>query len=195
MVCDGILIDITARRRAADELGAARDSAERLSRVDPLCGVYNRRHFGNGARPTSSSASRTVPRARRAAVLDIDHFKQLSTTGFGHQAGDRVLTAFAELIGGAVRPLRLHRALGRRGVRGPRSRTSTTTTPCASTPSGCGARSPTGRSPHGGELHAVTASIGAVRAAGDGWTPETLMDAADRALYAAKRRGRNQSLL
>ena len=45
ILIDGVISDITERRRVADEFAAARDEADRRSRVDALTGVFNRGHF------------------------------------------------------------------------------------------------------------------------------------------------------
>lgn len=62
---------------------------ERLSQVDALTGLHNRRHF-------AQASAAEWERARRyglklaALLLDIDHFKVFNDT-YGHAAGDRVL--------------------------------------------------------------------------------------------------------
>jgi len=66
---------------------------QQLATIDPLTGVYNRRHFFN-------LAQKEVERARRyahplsAIMLDIDNFKAVNDT-YGHAIGDQVLQAVA----------------------------------------------------------------------------------------------------
>jgi len=75
------------------------DAWDRLARQassDPLTGIANRRTF-------DESVSAEVARARRYGrdlsliVLDLDHFKRVNDL-HGHQAGDRVLVLFAQLL-------------------------------------------------------------------------------------------------
>ncbi|MFO1270194.1 MAG: diguanylate cyclase [Rubrivivax sp.] len=63
---------------------------------DPLTGLPNRRHlFDAGAALLSLMQRRSEPVA--AAIVDLDHFKQVNDL-YGHDAGDQVLRAFAELV-------------------------------------------------------------------------------------------------
>jgi diguanylate cyclase (GGDEF)-like protein len=77
---------------------------ERLSaqaRTDELTGLFNRRHF-------HERLGAELARVRRQEepvallLLDIDDFKAVND-GHGHQVGDSVLIAFAELLRDAVR--------------------------------------------------------------------------------------------
>jgi diguanylate cyclase (GGDEF)-like protein len=93
----------TARRVAELEqrLRAAEQAALRLSLTDALTGAYNRRYL-------MEQLPREVERARRydqpvsVLMCDIDYFKRVNDR-HGHAAGDDVLVAFAQLLGGAVR--------------------------------------------------------------------------------------------
>jgi diguanylate cyclase (GGDEF)-like protein len=66
-----------------------------LAATDPLTGIANRRS-------TFDAAGSEMQRAQRYGdpfsiiMIDIDHFKQINDR-FGHPAGDRILTEFAEL--------------------------------------------------------------------------------------------------
>jgi diguanylate cyclase (GGDEF)-like protein len=68
----------------------------RLSTVDGLTQVYNRRYF-------METLERELSRARRyerplgLLIFDIDHFKKTNDT-FGHRAGDHVLRRVADLV-------------------------------------------------------------------------------------------------
>jgi len=68
----------------------------RLSTVDGLTQVYNRRYF-------SETLDRELSRAKRyqrplaLLIFDIDHFKKTNDS-FGHRAGDLVLRRVAELV-------------------------------------------------------------------------------------------------
>jgi diguanylate cyclase (GGDEF)-like protein len=71
------------------------DVTER-SETDMLSGLYNRRGFEARAEPGLQAAQRgAVPAALIAC--DLDHFKSVNDS-FGHEAGDRVIRAFATLV-------------------------------------------------------------------------------------------------
>lgn len=80
-----------------DQLRTVREEAE----IDPLSGLKMRRSFESGAIQTLESNS-TSDIAICMIVADIDHFKRVNDI-WGHQAGDRAIAAFGELIGGTVR--------------------------------------------------------------------------------------------
>jgi diguanylate cyclase (GGDEF)-like protein len=68
---------------------------------DPLTGLSNRRAFGAQLRQWSAWSAR-YGRPLAVALLDIDDFKRVNDE-HGHAAGDAMLTAVAQAIGGAVR--------------------------------------------------------------------------------------------
>jgi diguanylate cyclase (GGDEF)-like protein len=74
----------------------ARDRLERQASTDPLTGIANRRAF-------TEQLSDEVARAQRygrqlsLAIIDLDRFKAVNDL-HGHQAGDRVLAEFAQLL-------------------------------------------------------------------------------------------------
>jgi diguanylate cyclase (GGDEF)-like protein len=76
-------------------------SLQTLSITDPLTGLFNRRHLYH-------EAEREVERAQRyqhplaVFMIDIDHFKQVNDTR-GHEAGDRVLSALANVMRASLR--------------------------------------------------------------------------------------------
>lgn len=74
---------------------------ERLSRLDPLTGLPNRRQWDEAA---SAEFTRALRSGRDAAllVLDIDRFKQVNDE-FGHPIGDLVLRQLAGALQASVR--------------------------------------------------------------------------------------------
>lgn len=60
---------------------------------DELTGIFNRRHFMEQAANRLNNAKE----AYTVAIIDVDHFKQVNDT-FGHDVGDRALTAIAQLM-------------------------------------------------------------------------------------------------
>ncbi|MBX3568879.1 MAG: diguanylate cyclase [Rhizobiaceae bacterium] len=67
------------------------------SRTDPLSGLLNRRGFEEQAVPyLSTTDADTMPIS--LILADLDHFKEVNDL-YGHEAGDRLITGFARLIG------------------------------------------------------------------------------------------------
>ncbi|MDH0143019.1 diguanylate cyclase domain-containing protein [Aquipseudomonas alcaligenes] len=84
-----------------EELSRSRNALEHLARHDPLTGLPNRRVFFERLEHALATARRN---AKPLAVLfvDLDHFKQLNDS-LGHSVGDRVLQAVANLLRSATR--------------------------------------------------------------------------------------------
>lgn len=68
---------------------------EKSSQTDPLTGVANRRHFDNQLKSETTRSARSSVECA-LILLDIDHFKRINDT-FGHPTGDRVICALADL--------------------------------------------------------------------------------------------------
>ena len=77
-------------------LEAANDELSRLSFLDPLTKVYNRRYFDQTISAEIKRASRN-DQPLAVAILDIDHFKQVNDT-FGHLTGDQCLRRVAGVL-------------------------------------------------------------------------------------------------
>lgn len=70
------------------------------SETDKLSGLLNRRGFEDRAERALQNATRSrIPAA--LVLADLDHFKDVNDT-FGHDAGDRVIAAFAGLLAGSA---------------------------------------------------------------------------------------------
>lgn len=154
---------------------------------DPLTGLHNRRHLDRALR--ADLASR--PRAGTLAVLvvDVDHFKAVNDR-FGHAAGDRVLTAVAGTLAAAVREGDTAARLG--------GEEFVLVLPGADAAAALERAEQVRRAvaalrhpPDGGSLR-VTVSTGVAVCPADGATAGDLLEAADRALYAAKAGGRDR---
>lgn len=102
--------DITARKRAEEELrqaSAAADAAnrdlqqvlereQRRARTDELTGLCNRRAYFNLSQQLFSVAKRyRTPLS--VVMFDVDHFKQINDE-FGHQTGDEALRRVAHVL-------------------------------------------------------------------------------------------------
>jgi len=171
------------------QLVAARETLRLQAIRDPLTGLYNRRHM-------EEALARELARAQRGRLalsvlmLDLDHFKRFNDTA-GHPAGDALLKQVATVVETRTRkedvacryggeefvlilpgmPLEvarrraeeLRRAVGEASVE------------------------------FGGQsLGSVTISVGLACYPQHGVDGLELLSAADKALYTAKERGRNQ---
>jgi len=102
--------DVTGLKVNEVELRRAHDAALVASITDPLTGLPNRRHvFARLATLMTQAAELRLPLT--VAVIDLDEFKQINDR-HGHAVGDGVLVAFAQRLGGTLRP---HDVLGRIG--------------------------------------------------------------------------------
>ena len=185
VVVDGVVSDISGRKAAEGELEQAHAEADRLSRMDALTGVFNRRHFSEVLAGQLASSGRL-----RLALLmiDLDHFKRVNDV-HGHLIGDAVLRASAERIASM---LRASDCLARWG-----GEEFAVLAPATDRDGAARlaerARETLAERPvevDGIEID-LTASIGVVVAGPGRDTPDLLVEAADQALYAAKDAGRN----
>ncbi|MFZ2997168.1 diguanylate cyclase [Sphingobium sp.] len=87
-----------------------RDALHAMAMADALTGLSNRRHFDQALQGHLDRAERNhLPLA--CLMIDIDHFKRFNDT-FGHDAGDAVLRAFAQVLADAVREEQMAFRLG-----------------------------------------------------------------------------------
>jgi diguanylate cyclase (GGDEF)-like protein len=166
-------------------------SLEQLATMDPLTGLHNRRFFDERLRLENALAERGA-RPLTLVMFDIDHFKEVNDR-HGHLAGDRVLAAIGGALRGAARTGEVAARFGGEEL--------------ALLLPGCGSaegeraaervRSLAVAAVEGAAVlppsHAPSLSAGvATRSIGRAGTPETLLAAADRALYRAKELGRDR---
>ena len=166
-----------------------REKLRNQSVRDPLTGLFNRRYL-------DESLDLELERAKRAEnpvatiMVDVDHFKKFNDT-FGHDAGDYVLKIVADLL---ARSMRKGDVAGRYGgeeflLLMP----GTDLEPAA-------ARAEMLRSAiaaldvsyAGRKLGKITASFGVSAFPNDGDSGATIVQAADKSLYAAKSGGRDR---
>ncbi len=185
----GSLLWNRERRISAQTLALA-DANERMqreSRVDSLTGVANRGHLYDELGRISSLLAR---QGRPLAVLavDVDHFKTVNDE-YGHAVGDIVLLNVATALKESVR---VHDVVGRTGGEEFVVLLPDTDGPSAAALAERMRLEVSRRSVPGldGARLEVTVTIGC--AAGSGIAAEALLRSADRALYTAKRAGRNQ---
>jgi diguanylate cyclase (GGDEF)-like protein len=80
---------------------AYHDEIYRLTTMDGLTQIYNRRYFDEQL-DREMSRSRRYERVLSLVLLDIDHFKQVNDQ-FGHLAGDSVLKQLASTVRTKIR--------------------------------------------------------------------------------------------
>ena len=182
-----------ALRRSQQELMETNLELQRLTNVDGLTGLSNRRYFDQYL----DTEWRQAMRAREPIsllIIDVDHFKQYNDT-YGHLAGDEVLKTVATAVRSAFqRPKDLAVRMGGEEF----------AVVLPQTPAGdlaflakkvVQAIEALGL-PHAASPIAdkVTISVGGAThiPAGDD-LPERLIEAADKAMYDAKRSGRNRA--
>ena len=191
----GHAADLAAKRALLDELHAnveaLRESESRLAHAalhDPLTGLPNRTLFRDRLQHALAGAHRE---GRSAAVLfiDVDHFKEINDN-LGHEAGDLLLCEIADRLRTCLRSAETAARLGgdefvvlAMGLHGPADarRLAQRITACLAQPvtlSGVQIR--------------PSASIGVAMNHGADDTPDRITNAADVALYEAKRQGRGR---
>jgi len=178
----GVSRDVTERKKAEREL-------DKLAQIDELTGLANRRHFMLLA---EQELSRMVRYGGVLSVLmmDIDHFKQVNDT-YGHHTGDLVLRELGRLcretlrdvdsvgrIGGEEFAVMLPQTNGTRALEVAERLRQVIER----------AEVPLER---GLPLH-FTLSIGVTTMSDVNANIDSLLDQADKALYRAKRGGRNR---
>lgn len=81
---------------ALRELGEKNRELEKLSAIDPLTGLMNRRYFDKRLLAETRRSKRELT-PLGLAMLDIDYFKKVNDT-YGHLCGDHCLKVFAEVL-------------------------------------------------------------------------------------------------
>jgi diguanylate cyclase (GGDEF)-like protein len=158
----------------------------KAAHTDSLTGIANRRAFFERGAPLLAGA---VADRRSVALLlfDLDRFKELNDTA-GHQAGDRVLKAFCDLVAAHIRPADLFGRLGGEEFA------------CLLANTSMAQALQTAERLRGefAEMHfpgldaQATVSVGVAMAGEAGPNLPALLATADRALYRAKADGRNR---
>jgi diguanylate cyclase (GGDEF)-like protein len=181
-ICIALVVTLEDMRRRLHELAL----------TDPLTGLRNRRHFIQWAQRELDLAHRhDLPVAM--LLLDIDHFK-LINDAHGHAMGDHVLVEIGQRCTATLRSTDL---LARWGGEEFIALLPNTPEPLAQTLAERlrSAAASAIALPEGGGSVRATVSVG-VAGRGAGGRPlmtlDALTQAADRALYDAKRQGRDR---
>lgn len=182
-----VMRDITERKKLEEELSS-------MALTDGLTGLANRRAFDQ---QLDCEWKRTLREGSQISLLmlDIDRFKSFNDR-FGHQVGDDCLRAIAIAVRKTVRATDIAARYGGEEIAVilPSTNTSGAIEVAEKVRAAIeGLRFPPGQSQ--GET-SVTASVGVATAlarfGGTMRMPESLLLAADTALYKAKREGRNR---
>ena len=166
----------------------AREEALRLSRFDSMTGLHSRDYFQTAVDQEILRASRTG-RQFGLVMIDLDGLKAANDR-FGHQSGDRLLQAVADVLRGDVRATDIAARYG--------GDEFVLMLPETDLPGALRVadkvRVDIARLAlaHEGALIRTSASVGVVTFPDDGRAAAELMRRADLAMYEAKRRGRDQ---
>jgi diguanylate cyclase (GGDEF)-like protein len=185
--------DITVLKQQQSALLEASRRLQTLAVTDPLTGLVNRRGFEEGMlRHCSALAASQASLA--LLLIDIDRFKEVNDR-FGHQLGDQCLQVIAGIIQGLTR--HDHDLVARFG-----GEEFAVVMPCADTAAALQAAERIRQAIERNRDHVfnktlpITVSIGvAVISDGQDVGMNLLINAADQALYQAKRNGRNRTVV
>ena len=182
-------------KAVVEELEAKNQQLEALATRDALTGLYNHAYF-------QETLSREISRSKRydhelgLMFIDLDNFKEINDER-GHPAGDEVLKRMAEILRGEHAEgegsfrLRDHDIAARYGgdefvLILPETHKGGVAVTAERLRAGAE------KFDFGPDLPRLTVSIGIAAFPGDGTERDTLLNAADAALYAAKKSGRNR---
>lgn len=181
--------------KTSEEMDKIRDSlqkAEKHSNTDTLTGLANRRALDEFFR-TAQIAAMEQGEPLSVLLIDVDHFKKFNDN-FGHQVGDQVLRLIAKVLQERVRESDLAARYGGEELivvlpatdlgtcSEVAERIRRTIAECHIT-----------RRATGETISSVTVSIGVAQFQ-LGESIENLIERCDRALYMAKRSGRNRTV-
>jgi diguanylate cyclase (GGDEF)-like protein/PAS domain S-box-containing protein len=94
--------DITEKKKLELELRRKNELLSKLAITDSLTELYNLRHFYDQMTREFRRMRRNPERRMSLIMMDIDHFKDLNDSE-GHQVGDQVLKALAQVIKVCIR--------------------------------------------------------------------------------------------
>jgi diguanylate cyclase (GGDEF)-like protein len=162
------------------------EQVRQMATMDGLTGVANRRSFDSILAKELARADRNSDRVS-LILTDIDFFKKLNDT-LGHQAGDRVLVQVAGVL---ARHVRISDTVARYGG----EEFAVILPGLQPSDSHTAAEKLRKAVEHLETLVPVTVSLGVATYPDDAPDGVSLIQAADKALYASKRGGRNQYTL
>jgi two-component system cell cycle response regulator len=177
-------VDVTYRVEYENQLKALNQKLQSLAVTDGLTGLHNHRAFQDYLEEQFQVAMRN--RQPLAVILmDVDHFKQYNDT-YGHQAGDEVLRQVAQILSAHVREGDFVARYGGEEFVIVLPRTDLESAVAVAERLREAVQSAEWR------LRPVTGSFGVACIRPDMETRQELIEAADQALYQAKKNGRNR---
>jgi diguanylate cyclase (GGDEF)-like protein len=165
-----------------------KDQLKRESVLDPLTGLFNRRYMTGVLDREVRLASRSE-RVFGVIIFDLDGFKQVNDR-FGHAAADKALCDVATLLRSRLRAYDVPIRYGGDEMVVVLPDTNLEGTLAVADKILHGVRDLEIR--HQGQVIGVTISAGVAAYPLDGSDPESILRAADRALYRAKAEGRDR---
>jgi len=175
------------RKFYQDRLRADLGHALSMALTDPLTGLYNQRYLMRHLRGLLAASPRT---GIAVLMIDVDHFKQVNDE-YGHEAGDRALCAIAATLRSNTRVFDSIARYG--GEEFAAILPGTTAAEAQAVAERLRAAVAALRvEAQPGQACDLTVSVGVAFTDKDDVAPEALLREADRALYEAKRAGRNQ---
>ena len=170
-----------------DRLRESREELERLSTLDGLTGLSNRRHLLSRLALESSRAKRGH-HSFAVLMVDVDHFKAYNDS-YGHLAGDEVLVRVAEILRESTREVDCAARYG--GEEFLVLLTETGMAGAFEVAERVRARLATETFAGG----TITLSVGVASYPEFGESPEAVIMSADVALYQAKHQGRDRVVM
>jgi diguanylate cyclase (GGDEF)-like protein/PAS domain S-box-containing protein len=165
-----------------------RETLKNQSIRDPLTGLFNRRYM-------EESLERELSRCQRKqeplsiVMIDVDHFKRFNDT-FGHEAGDAVLRKLGQFLQSHIRGSDMACRYGGEELTLILPEASLEVTQKRAEQIREGVKHLNVRH-HGQPLGAITLSLGVASFPEHGLSGEAVIQAADAALYRAKKLGRD----
>jgi two-component system cell cycle response regulator len=179
--------NLIRRKFYQDRMRADLGHALQMALIDPLTGFYNQRYL---MRHLGGLLAAGVPNGLAVLMVDVDNFKMVNDS-WGHSAGDRALRSVAEVLRSRTR---VFDSIARYG-----GEEFVVVMPGTTALDALEAAEALRRgvevlefSPANGTRHPLTVSIGVACCGTPDMTPEQMLNAADEAMYKAKRSGRNR---
>jgi two-component system cell cycle response regulator len=177
-------VDVTYRVEYENQLKALNQKLQSLAVTDGLTGLHNHRAFQDYLEEQFQVAMRNK-QPLALILMDVDHFKQYNDT-YGHQAGDEVLRQVAQILSAHVREGDFVARYGGEEFVIVLPRTDLESAVAVAERLREAVQSAEWR------LRPVTGSFGVACIRPDMETRQELIEAADQALYQAKKNGRNR---
>jgi len=176
-------------QRVAAGLAMNNRRLQEAALLDPLTGIPNRRYAMDRIHQEWSAAERST-RPLSCMLIDVDHFKSINDT-YGHDVGDMVLRRVSEVLKQTARTQDVICRIGGEEF----------LVVCPDTDAAAAVqcaerlRQATGsmRIPIGKVSLQLTISVGVAAMDATMRGPESMIKAADQAVYAAKHAGRNRT--